>query len=325
METTIGNTSGKWASMLQRNQVYQDQIWAIGGGKGGVGKSLVASSLAYTLAKQGIPTLAIDLDLGGANLHTVLGLPPPARCLSDFLSGKTPHIKDCITETPYDHLKIIAGAKDDLNITQLSNDKKQLLMEQIRSLHHHFIILDLGAGTSQYTLDFFNMADVGIITGLPEPTSIENAYRFLKAAYYHRLHQNPRFEAIRPLIEAAMSPNNPLGIQSPTDLLNEVSFRDALLAHELRTFIKDYKPKIIMNQTRSQPDVDVGFSMKSVAKKYFGIDMDYLGYLEYEPNVWQSVRRMRPILAEYPHSRIALHVERMCNFLLKQARIEQTK
>ena len=325
METTIGNATGRWASMLHRNQVYGEQIWAIGGGKGGVGKSLVSSSLAYTLAKQGIPTLAIDLDLGGANLHTVLGLPPPAKSLSDLLSGKVSHIRDCVTDTEFDRLKIIAGAKDDLNITQINRGRIRQIMEQIRALQHQFIILDLGAGTSEYTLDFFNMANVSIITGLPEPTSIENAYRFLKAAYYQRLLENPRFDPIRPLIEAAMSTHNGYGIQSPTDLLNEVSHRDSVLAHELRAFIKEYKPKIIMNQTRSQPDVDVGFSMKSVAKKYFGIDMDYLGYLEYEPNVWQSVRRMRPILAEYPHSRIALHVERMCNYLLKQARMESPR
>src|SRR5207245_2952353 len=119
----------------------------------------------------------------------------------------------------------------------------------------------------------------------------------------------------------AMIPNNALGIQSPQHLLNEVNFQNAILANDLRNYIKVYKPRLIINQTRSQTDVDVGFSMKSVAKKYFGIDFDYLGYLEYEPNVWQSIRKMRPILMDHPHSRIATHVDRMVNYLLKQAKI----
>jgi flagellar biosynthesis protein FlhG len=191
-------------------------------------------------------------------------------------------------------------------------------------MNHQFVILDLGAGTSSYTLDFFNHADLGVITALPEPTSIENAYRFLKACYYNRLLDRPQFESIRPLIEAAMTPNNPLGIHSPQQLLTETNFQNPGLAQELRNAIKDFRPKLVINQTRSQTDVDVGFSMKSVAKKYFGIDLDYLGYIEYEPNVWQSVRKMRPILAEYPHSRIALHIDRIVNYLLKQARIEHT-
>jgi flagellar biosynthesis protein FlhG len=219
---------------------------------------------------------------------------------------------------------MIAGAKDDLKITQITAEKCENLLKQINDLKAHFIILDLGAGTSSYTLKFFNFAQVGIITALPEPTSIENSYRFLKASYYNRLLDLPKFTEIRPLIEAAMTPNNSLGILSPQHLLSEVNFRNPTLAAELKASILSFKPKLVINQTRSQNDVDVGFSMKSVAKKYFGIDLDYLGYLEYEPNVWQSVRKMRPILVEYPHSRIAIHIERIVNYLLKQAKIEHT-
>jgi flagellar biosynthesis protein FlhG len=334
METTelIGNwpenssesKATAWNQSVHRNQHYKKQIWAVGGGKGGVGKSLVSSSLAYSLAKQGLNTIIIDLDLGGANLHTVLGQAPPEKCVSDVLNGKVQHLSECVTDTHFTHLKLIGGAKDDLNITQLTSEKRQALLKQINELDAQFIILDLGAGTSHYTLEFFNLAQVGIVTVLPEPTSIENAYRFLKAVYYQRILADMRFQPIIPLVEAAMTPNNRLGIRSPTDLMNEVNFQNPPLAAELKKAIRQFKPKVILNQTRSQTDVDVGFSMKSVAKKYFGIEMDYLGYLEYEPNVWQSVRRMRPILAEHPHSRIAVHIERMCNYLLKQARIDQT-
>jgi flagellar biosynthesis protein FlhG len=306
------------------NPSSQRQIWAVGGGKGGVGKSLISSSIAYTIARLGFPVIAIDLDLGGANLHTVLGQQPPKKCLSDFLSNPNLSLMDCVVDTPYPNLKLIAGAKDDLKITQLDGEKKYRLMHEIQYISGYFVVLDLGAGINQYTLDFFNLADTGIVTVLPEPTSIENAYRFLKAAYYHRLHQNPKFESIHPLIEAAMTPNNTYGIHTPSDLLNEVSFQNKELALELKQSIKEFRPKLILNQSRSQTDIDVGFSMKSVAKKYFGIDLDYLGYLEYEPNVWQSVRRMRPILAEYPNSRIALHMERICNYLIRQARTGQS-
>ncbi|MBC7398235.1 MAG: P-loop NTPase, partial [Bdellovibrionales bacterium] len=300
------------------------QIWAIGGGKGGVGKSLISSSLAFALAKHGLDTIVIDLDLGGANLHTVLGQAPPQRCLSDFLNGSVVELTDCVVPTQFANLRMIAGAKDDLKITQITSEKKLRLLDQIKNLRAQFIILDLGAGTSDYTLEFFNFAHTGIITALPEPTSIENAYRFLKASYYNRLVEMPQFQSIRGLIEAAMSPSNKLGIQSPQQLLNEVNFQNPALAAELKKAIQGYRPKLVVNQTRSQTDVDVGFSMKSVVKKYFGVELDYLGYLEYEPNVWQSVRRMRPIMAEYPHSRIGVHIDRIVNYLLKQAKIEHT-
>jgi flagellar biosynthesis protein FlhG len=309
---------------LYRGHHMHKQVWAIGGGKGGVGKSLLSSSLAFCLAKQGYSTVAIDLDLGGANLHTVLGQGPPQRCVSDFLNGNTPELSSCITATQYPHLQIIGGAKDDLKITQIDDQKIASLLQQIRNLNAQFIILDLGAGTSKFTLDFFNFAQVRIITALPEPTSIENAYRFLKASYYQQLLERPGLESIRPLIESAMVPNHKMGILSPQQLLTEVNFQNPVLANELKRMIREWRVSLVINQSRSQTDVDVGFSMKSVAKKYFGIDLDYLGYIEYEPNVWQSVRRMKPILAEFPNSRIATHLERIVNYLLKQARIEHT-
>ncbi|MBC7396355.1 MAG: P-loop NTPase, partial [Bdellovibrionales bacterium] len=263
----------------QRGPYYQKQIWAIGGGKGGVGKSLISSSLAFALAKHGLDTIVIDLDLGGANLHTVLGQAPPQRCLSDFLNGSVVELADCVVPTQFANLRMIAGAKDDLKITQITSEKKLRLLDQIKNLRAQFIILDLGAGTSDYTLEFFNFAHTGIITALPEPTSIENAYRFLKASYYNRLVEMPQFQSIRGLIEAAMSPSNKLGIQSPQQLLNEVNFQNPALAAELKKAIQGYRPKLVVNQTRSQTDVDVGFSMKSVVKKYFGVELDYLGYL----------------------------------------------
>src|SRR5512134_4067696 len=63
------------------------RIWAVGGGKGGVGKSVVAASLAAAMAGTGRRCALIDVDLGGANLHTLLGVSRPRRTLSHLLSA----------------------------------------------------------------------------------------------------------------------------------------------------------------------------------------------------------------------------------------------
>ena len=69
------------------------QVWAVGGGKGGTGKSLVAASLGIHLAQMGRRVILVDGDLGAPNLHTVLGLDPPALALSDFVKRRLESIE----------------------------------------------------------------------------------------------------------------------------------------------------------------------------------------------------------------------------------------
>ncbi len=299
------------------------KLWAIGGGKGGVGKSLISSSLAYAAAKFGSKTIAIDLDLGGANLHTVLGLDAPKISLADYVFNRVQNLNDCVTDTPYPNLKIISGAHDDLRIPNIDHNKQQQLLHELRRLDADIVILDLGAGTNPYTLEFFNASDIGVLTVLTEPTSIENAYRFIKSAYFTRLAQRKELWPVRNLIEETTNPANTFGLRTPTDLLNEIALRDKNLALEFKKAISEFQPKLIINQTRSQADVDVGYSMKAVCKKYFGIDLEFLGYLDYDSSVWQSVRKKRPMMVEFPTSKLALSIERMSNYLLRQTKASQ--
>ncbi|MCK7483987.1 MAG: P-loop NTPase [Candidatus Moduliflexus flocculans] len=46
----------------------------IASGKGGVGKTVLAANLGVCLAALGRTVVLADLDLGGANLHTCLGV-----------------------------------------------------------------------------------------------------------------------------------------------------------------------------------------------------------------------------------------------------------
>ena len=76
-------------------------IWPIGGGKGGSGKSFLASSLGRLLAGLGKKTLLIDLDLGAANLHTLVDVPYPEKCFSDFIRNEICLLENIVLETPF--------------------------------------------------------------------------------------------------------------------------------------------------------------------------------------------------------------------------------
>ncbi len=294
------------------------EIWAIGGGKGGVGKSLISSSLGISLARMHQKVIAIDLDLGGANLHTTLGVDLPQQSLSDFLSGRTQNLKDCVVPSGIPNLSMISGAQDAVSVMHLNNDQKTRLFENFRKLDADYLIFDLGAGTSAHTIDFFLAADVGILSMLPEPTSIENAYRFLKSAYFRKLRSCPQLKNVAHLIDTAMDSKNEQGIKSPSDLFREVNALSPEAGMRMKEQIGRFQPKLILNQVRTQTDIEVGFSVKGVSKRYFGVDIDYVGYLDYDTTVWQAVRRKKPFVVEFPNSRLVGSIDRITQYLFKK-------
>ncbi|MBL7687485.1 MAG: P-loop NTPase [Bdellovibrionaceae bacterium] len=279
-------------------------IWAIGGGKGGIGKSFISSSLAICLTRMGKSVTLIDLDLGSANLHTCLGIKIPNQTLSDFVSGRTHSLADVTTVTEIPGLNFISGFNDALNIADLNRDAKNRLIHGLRSLPTPYVILDLGAGTSENTLDFFLAADQKVVAVTPEPTSIENAYRFMKASYYRKLREAESELGIQSLIEAAMDSRNNLGIKSPADLVRYIHQTNPEAGLRLSNKISDFSIQLLLNQVRTRQDIELGHSMKSVCKKYFGIEANYLGYIDHDNAVWQSLRKRRPMVIEYPYSSI---------------------
>ncbi len=292
------------------------QVWSVGGGKGGIGKSLIASSLAIALARMGNRVIAIDMDLGGANLHTTLGVDLPRQTLNDFLKKRVSSLDSCVIETSVPRLGLISGAQDAVGIANLPPHQMTDLLTHARMLDADYVIFDLGAGTSFNTLDFFLASEIGLVALLPEPTSIENGYRFIKSAYFRYLYNCPHLADIHPLIEAAMDPKNELNIKSPSELFREVSQSYPDMAIRLKKEIETFQPKLIMNQARTQTDIDIGSSVKTVSKKYFGIEMDYLGFLEYDSCVWQAVRRKKPLMLEFPNSKLVSAIEKITENLI---------
>lgn len=277
-------------------------IWAVGGGKGGIGKSFIVSSLAICLARMGRAVTLVDLDLGSANLHTCLGAKIPQESLSDFISGRVRELGQVASATEIPGLSFISGFNDALNIADLPRLEKERLITGLRSLPTSHVILDLGAGTNESTLDFFLAADQKIVAVTPEPTSIENAYRFMKSSFYRRLRQAESELGIQNLIEEAMDTKNLHGIRSPADLIRYINQTSPAAGARLSAKIADFQVQLLVNQVRTREDIELGHSMKSVCRKYFGIDANYLGYIDHDNAVWQSLRKRRPALIEHPYS-----------------------
>jgi flagellar biosynthesis protein FlhG len=303
----------------KKNQI----VWAVGGGKGGVGKSLISSSLGICLARQGHTVTLVDLDLGGANLHTCVGAAAPQNTLSDFLKGRVPHLESLITPTEIKNLTFLSGANDSLDIAGLDGQPKDALSKAISALPSKYIILDLGAGTSKNTLDFFLQADRQLVSILPEPTSIENAYRFIKAAFYRRLKVLEDHLGVKKILDEAMDHKNTLGIRTPFDLLNYISKIDPIAGKTFKTEIAKIHINLIVNQVRTSSDIEIGNAVKSVCQKYFGVRTDYIGYLDHDNAAWQALRKRRPMLLEYPYSNMVGQFQKITRALTESDKSAQ--
>ncbi len=292
-------------------------VWAIGGGKGGIGKSFVAANLATLAARSGRRVVLIDADLGGANLHTCLGVRGGDRVnLTDYFQDRVTDLDKVALETPVPGLRLILGAIGQAGKAETTHEQRTQLIAAVRQLPADLVILDLAAGSDRSTVDFFVEADEGYLLTTPEPTAIENAYAFLRAAFYRRLAQSLQSSPVRELVRVAMDQRNERGIRTPLDLLREIERLDPEEGERFRKSLGKFRPCLIVNQVRDPEEVKMGFSIRSVCRKFFGIDVDYVGYICFDDHVWRSIKEKRPLVLAYPRSDGALYLRRIAKKVL---------
>jgi flagellar biosynthesis protein FlhG len=294
----------------------QPHIWAVGGGKGGVGKSFIAANLGLALGKQKKRVVLVDLDLGGANLHTCLGISGSGRTLSDYLTGEISDINDLVSKTEMEHVGMISGAADNLQVANLKYFQKAKLLRNLKSINADYVILDLGAGTAFNTLDFFVQADRGLISVTPDPTAIENTYRFLKCVFMRKLHSAP--VETKMLMNRVLTQRQQDG-EKTRSLAAFLSIMDELhpeYAPELRDTLSSLQLHLIVNQVLEPRDTELGHAMQMTCNKYFASEVDYLGYLHHDRLVLQSLRQRNPFITAHPQSRNAVHMEHMASSLI---------
>ena len=290
------------------------KVIAIGGGKGGVGKSLVSANLALALAGRGAKVVLVDGDLGGANLHTCLGVGQPSVCLSDFIDKRIARLEDAIVSGGVEGLGLIAGAHDGLDAANPKHAQKVRLVKHLRGLDVDYVILDLGAGTTFNVLDLYLAADIGLVVLLPEPTSIENAYRFIKAAFFRKVNRTAA-PSVSQALSLVLSGRDP-SARAPWDLVTRLRTHDPAGATQLELLLGGFHPMLVINQARTRADHDVGPTVAAAWKKFFGLELGYLGAVSHDEEVWKAVRARQALITAAPASAAALGLVRLAENLL---------
>jgi flagellar biosynthesis protein FlhG len=292
-------------------------VWAVGGGKGGVGKSVITANLAIALARRGRRCVVVDADLGGANLHTILGVRKPHRTLSEFVNREVSSLTDVLCETPIPNLFLVSGARAFLSMANPKHAQKERLLRHIRNLDADHLFLDLSAGSAFNVLDFFLAARQGIVVVVPEPTSLENAYHFLKAAFFRSLSRATRHPAVRMAVEQVMKEREQLEVTSPRDLIARVLELDPVAGKALEEQAQAFSPLLIVNQARSAEHRSVGQDIALACREYLGTKVEYIGAVARDEAVHTAVSRRQPVLESIPSCTFAKDVETLAARLLR--------
>jgi flagellar biosynthesis protein FlhG len=276
------------------------RVWAIGGGKGGVGKSVIATNLATHLARSGSRVALVDGDLGGANLHTLLGVPSPATNLGDFISRKVPTLAEIMNPTPIENLWLVSGAKALVETANLNFGQKSKLLRHINQLDADHVVLDLGAGSTFNVLDFFLVARKGVLVVVPEPTSVENAYHFLKAAFFRKLKRAQPRAQVQAAVKEIMNGSGRENVRTPRDLISRVWSLDPEVGAALVAEAAAFRPALIVNRVSHPSHERLGEEMVSACRDYFGIRLQFLGSLPTDKLVQRSIVERKPAAEHFP-------------------------
>ena len=154
-------------------------LLAIASGKGGVGKTWLAVTLAHALANAGRRVLLVDADFGLANVDIQLGL-MPEQDLTTYLAGAAP-IAAVVMRHPAG-FDILPGRSGAARLANLPIDTLASLLAALRGLagRYDHILLDLGSGLDTAIRYITAHADALLVVATEEPTSITDAYAVLK-------------------------------------------------------------------------------------------------------------------------------------------------
>jgi len=276
---------------------------AVGGGKGGVGKSVFSVLLAQWFARLGKSTVLADLDLGGANLHTLLGIKEPPLTLLDYLSRRVGSLGSLALDTEVENLRVVCGSGEVLSVANPQYSQKMKLIRGLKEIDADFVVVDLGAGTSLDVLDFLLASDEMIIVTTAEPISVYNAYGLLRNLVFRCLLRLCRgFSLVEAAIREAMDPHNEKGINTVRDLYRRLFVEaDMELMAQVSEQMMSLRPGVVVNQVHFEKERNAAKVIQQVAERYLALEIRDLGSVPYDSQLQMMVARMTPLTSGNQH------------------------
>lgn len=158
------------------------RVLCIASGKGGTGKSVLATNIAYLWAQRGQRVLLVDFDAGMANAHLLVGVAPKYD-LGHVMAGEC-SAKEAIAEGPAG-MHLLSGG---VGRHALVNPTRRQLDRLFRALDpleadYDLVIIDHGAGMGYATVAHLAATSTLLLVTNPEVTALSDGYALYKRAH----------------------------------------------------------------------------------------------------------------------------------------------
>jgi len=294
---------------VSENTAHRGVVIAVGGAKGGIGKSMFSANLGVLLSSRGEQTVIADLDLGGANLHFYLGERLLKYNINDYLNKKVGTLKDIMVSTKYGP-DLIGGGSSQLGAANINFARKLKLLRDIKKIDADYIIIDLGGDTSYNIIDFFLAAHHGLVLTTCDPASYLSAYNFIKVALYRKLNRifgpesefrsqrDRHLERLIKEVTTSVTTNGGRFVEKLMERINEEQPQNLSL---IKKVLEVFQPNIVVNMIRDDSDVmGVVKRIQDVSQRMLSIQTGYLGGIPYQKEMERSAQDLVPVVARYP-------------------------
>ena len=301
-------------------------IIPIGSGKGGVGKTVFTANLGAVLAASGKTVVLVDLDLGGANLHTCLGVRNKFPGVGSIVWKKEKKLENLVVPTEVDRLFLVPGDNLLPGTANLDFFTKRRIMKELLELTADYVLVDLGAGASYNIIDFWLMAPNGIMVTAPEIPAILNAYSFLKTAAFRLLFRSfskgsEERDRIVDFVtnrvegqgETFLAFAGGLAGAGQPDAGDKRWQKGQKALEELARL----RPRVVVNMGAGQDDATMAQRLREISARNLGLGMEYIAYIMRDPLVSASVSARWPLAVTEPDAPFVRGVRAAAERILK--------
>jgi flagellar biosynthesis protein FlhG len=271
----------------QRKTEKMPQIWAIGGGKGGTGKTFIISQLAIFLASYGKRVILIDANFNSPNIQYFVHFEPPEKSILDFFLGND-NLENLIQDTKIKNLKVLPGNQNEISLLDIKTKQRSRFFNELKKMDVNYILLDLESGSGLSTVDFFLEADRKIVVTDLEILSIDNLFHFIRNLYFRKLKGLLPTKQLGNMVQDIWHKRNQYQIKTSLDLVRYLDKMSEKMGKPSEKILSHIQIHLIINKIRKANDIMDGFSVRSICTKYLNVETFYSGYLEYDNQLWKN-------------------------------------